>query len=122
MYYRINFQIVIWYFNDFKWKKRNRIYNPFKRIKLVKLSEYDNYEGKHNQINLLKKADIDELYWLMLNNLNITVLENITDPLNFNYQIRSIYCNHCGTDSKISDKVLENISVINPKNINRLSL
>ena len=114
--------MIIQYFNDFKWKKKNKVFQPFKRIKLVQLNEYDSYEGIFDQINLLKKASIDELYWLMLTKLNITVLENVTDPLNFNYQIRSIYCNLCETDDKISNKILENISAINPKYINLLSL
>ena len=110
-------QLRLCYFQDSECKKANPIFQSFKRMEeIVLYNDADEY--LLNELKLLKKAKIDQLNLLWIFISYTKTLEKITNPENYNYQIKLLECND--QDVTLNDKILENISLINPKYLNQL--
>ena len=104
------------FFKDSKLKEINPIYESFKRIKEV---HCDSYEDACEKLNILKKASIQVIEDITIEEMNGEEFGQITNQL-LNYKIHKLVYNEEDYWESISSQTLENISKINPQKLYQL--
>ena len=105
------------YFKSPEWKEENPIFKPFKRIEKIKFENHD--KDVLAKLNLLMRAEIEEVEHLWLYKSSFPLLEKFINPYAYHIIQWLSYVDWKSWDL-ISNSTLDVISLINPRKLQLL--